>query len=79
MAVFTVFVTADNQVFITQSGTNAQIEIDQIGEGNLVGGNESPSGTPISGTNSLSNNEPVEIIQPVYQDISNKLLKQMML
>lgn len=40
---------------------------------------KTPSGTPISGTNSLSNNEPVEIIQPVYQDISNKLLKQMML
>ena len=48
MAVFTVFVAADNQVFITQSGTNAQIEIDQIGAGNLVGGNETASGTPIS-------------------------------
>ena len=32
MAVLTIFASAaDNEVFITQSGTNAQIEIDQIG------------------------------------------------
>ena len=41
MAVFTIFASAaDNEVFITQSGTNAQIEIDQIGSGNEVEGNE---------------------------------------
>jgi len=63
MAVFTVFVTADNQVFITQSGTNAQIEIDQIGAGNLVGGNETASGTPISDLKLTGNQQNIDIDQ----------------
>lgn len=63
MAVFTVFVTADNQVFITQSGTNAQIEIDQIGGTNLVGGNETASGTPISDLKLTGNQQNIDIDQ----------------
>lgn len=54
---------ADNEVFITQSGTNAQIEIDQIGGTNTVEGNETASGTPISDFKLTGNNQTIDIDQ----------------
>jgi len=55
---------ADNEVFITQSGTNAQIEIDQIGSGNTVEGNESASGSdPISDFKLIGNSQTIDINQ----------------
>jgi hypothetical protein len=54
---------ADNQVFITQSGTNAQIEIDQAGANNSVKGNETPSGTPVSDLKLTGNNQTIDIDQ----------------
>ena len=54
---------ADNEVFITQSGTNAQIEIDQIGSANTVEGNETANGTPISDFKLTGNNQTIDIDQ----------------
>ena len=63
MAVFTIFASADNEVFITQSGTNAQIEIDQIGSGNTVEGNEAAGSEPISDFKLTGNSQTIDIDQ----------------
>jgi len=65
MVVCATFVNAaDNEVFITQSGTNAQIEIDQIGSGNEVEGNEAASGSnPISDFKLTGNSQTIDINQ----------------
>jgi len=65
LAVFTMFLNAaDNEIYITQSGTNAQIEIDQVGSGNQVKGNEAASGTdPISTFNLTGNSQTIDIDQ----------------
>ena len=64
MAVFTIFASAaDNEVFITQSGTNAQIEIDQIGSGNTVEGNEAAGSEPISDFKLTGNSQTIDINQ----------------
>ena len=65
MAVFTIFASAaDNEVFITQSGTNAQIEVDQIGSGNEVEGNEAAAGSnPISDFKLTGNSQTIDIDQ----------------
>src|SRR6056300_386856 len=61
-AVLTIFASAaDNEVFITQSGTNAQIEIDQIGSGNTVEGNEAAGSEPISDFKLTGNSQTVDI------------------
>lgn len=64
MAVFTIFASAaDNEVFITQSGTNAQIEIDQIGSGNTVEGNEAAGSEPVSDFKLTGNSQTIDINQ----------------
>ena len=64
MAVFTIFASAaDNEVFITQSGTNAQIEIDQIGSGNTVEGNEAAGSEPVSDFKLTGNSQTIDIDQ----------------
>src|SRR6056300_133152 len=63
-AVLTIFASAaDNEVFITQSGTNAQIEIDQIGSGNTVEGNEAAGSEPISDFKLTGNSQTIDIDQ----------------
>lgn len=65
LVIFTMGVyAADNEIYITQSGTNAQIEIDQIGSGNQVKGNEAASGTdPISAFTLTGNSQTIDINQ----------------
>ena len=38
-------VMADNEIFINQSGNNASIDLEQLGSGNLIGGDDAISGT----------------------------------
>lgn len=55
---------ADNEIYITQSGTNAQIEIDQVGSGNQVKGNEAAAGQdPISAFRLIGNSQTIDIDQ----------------
>ena len=46
---------ADNEIFINQSGSNATINLEQLGSGNLIGGTSAISGTmtalDLDGTN----------------------------
>ena len=36
---------ADNEIFIKQTGSNAAIDLEQLGSGNLIGGDDAVSGT----------------------------------
>ncbi len=38
--------SADNEVFVDQAGNNADIDIEQLGESNIIGGLNSVAGTP---------------------------------
>ena len=37
---------ADNEVYVDQAGDNADIDIEQLGESNIIGGLNSVAGTP---------------------------------
>ena len=65
LVIFTMGVNAaDNEIYITQSGTNAQIEIDQVGSGNQVKGNEAAAGQdPISAFRLIGNSQTIDINQ----------------
>jgi hypothetical protein len=64
MAVFTIFASAaDNEVFITQSGTNAQIASDQIGSGTTVEGNAAAGSEPLSDFKLTGNSQTIDIDQ----------------
>ncbi len=36
---------ADNEIYINQSGTTANIDLEQLGSGNIIGGLDAISGT----------------------------------
>ena len=40
---FTIF--ADNEIYVDQSGSNATIDLEQLGSSNLIGGTSAVSGT----------------------------------
>ena len=42
---FSFALTADNEIFIDQSGANATIKLEQLGSSNLIGGTSAVSGT----------------------------------
>ena len=42
---FSVFVYADNEIYVEQSGSNASIDLEQIGSSNLIGGTSAVSST----------------------------------
>ena len=46
LAVFSVGIwSADNEIYLIQSGANATIDLEQLGNGNIIGGLNSVSGT----------------------------------
>jgi len=42
---FTLSVLADNEIYVDQSGSNASIDLEQLGSSNLIGGTSAVSGT----------------------------------
>jgi len=55
LLLLTLFVSADNEIYVDQSGSNATIKLEQLGSGNLIGGTSAVSGTmtalDLDGTN----------------------------
>ena len=39
------FLYADNEIYIDQSGNNANIDLEQLGSSNLIGGTDAVAGT----------------------------------